>query len=113
MSIWTFGFGWKTDELSNQSLLAIGADAPQPKCHRSTKEFMKQIAIVFASFLLLAGCGFVHDERIDGPYRLIAVDGDDEMSLSYSLPGGNAIGRISSTVFAVGNNKKAAEGQAT
>lgn len=67
---------------------------------------MKQVAIAFVAILLSAGCGFVYDERIDGPYRLIAVDVDKEMSVCYSLPGGDAVCRINSTVFAVGKNEE-------
>ena len=66
---------------------------------------MKQISTALVACLLLVGCGFVCDERIDGPYHLNAVDVEDQMSVSYSLPGGDSIGRISSTVFAVGKNK--------
>jgi hypothetical protein len=50
---------------------------------------------IFAATALLAGCGFVHDGRLDGPYRLIAVDADSEMSVCYDLGDGNCIGRIS------------------
>jgi hypothetical protein len=59
---------------------------------------------IFAATALVAGCGFVHDERLDGPYRLIAVDADSEMRVCYDLGDGNCIGRISETVFAVGWN---------
>lgn len=54
------------------------------------------------SVLLVSGCGFVHDEHITGPYRLIAVDVDDQMSISYDLGDGSAVGRIDETVFAFG-----------
>ena len=62
---------------------------------------------VFATLILLAcvllsGCGFVHDEHITGPYRLIAVDVDEQMSISYDLGDGSAVGRINETVFAYG-----------
>ena len=56
---------------------------------------------IFAATALLAGCGFVHDERLDGAYRLNAVDADSEMSVCYDLGDGNCIGRISEAVFAV------------
>jgi hypothetical protein len=59
---------------------------------------------IFTAAALLAGCEFVHDERLDGPYRLNAVDVDSEMSVCYDLGNGNCIGRISETVFAVGWN---------
>ena len=59
---------------------------------------------VFAAIALLAGCGFVHDEQLDGPYRLSAIDTDSEMSVCYDLGNGSCIGRISENVFAVGWN---------
>ena len=55
---------------------------------------------------LLSGCGYVHDEQLTGPYRLIAVDTLDQMSLSYGLSDGNVIERIGETVFAVGWNER-------
>jgi hypothetical protein len=61
-------------------------------------------AILFSSTALLAACGFVHDERIDGPYRLVAVDELPQMIICYDLSDGDCIGRISATVFAVGWN---------
>ena len=66
---------------------------------------MKQIVTAFVASLLFAGCGFEHYDRIDGPYRLIAGDVGHDVSLCYSLPGGDAVGRIDSTVFAVGKNE--------
>jgi hypothetical protein len=51
--------------------------------------------------LAVAGCGFVHDEAIDGPYRLIATDVDEQMSVCYTLRDG-CIGRIAAIVYAVG-----------
>lgn len=56
--------------------------------------------------VLLCGCGLVHDEHLTGPYRLIAVDTLDQMGVSYSLPGGDAVGRIPETVFSVGWNSR-------
>ncbi len=47
---------------------------------------------------------FVHAERLDGPYRLVAVDVPSEMSICYDLGNGNAIGRIPETFFAAGWN---------
>ena len=63
-------------------------------------------AALFAISGVLTGCGFVHDERLTGDYRLVAVDVLEQMSVSRSLPGGNAIGRIDETVFAVGWNDR-------
>lgn len=58
------------------------------------------------SVLLVSGCGFVHDEHITGPYRLIAVDVDNQMSISYDLGDGSAVGRINETVFAFGFDER-------
>lgn len=54
------------------------------------------------SILLVSGCGFVHDEHIVGPYRLSAVDIDQQMSISYDLENGSTVGRIDETVFSYG-----------
>jgi len=56
---------------------------------------------------LLSGCfAFsAYDKPIDGPYRLVAVDTMDQMSVAYDLGDGASIGRISATVFAVGWSK--------
>lgn len=61
---------------------------------------------ILASLTLLTACGFgfVHDERLDGPYRLVAVDLTSQMGIYFDLRDGDAIGRISETVFAVGWN---------
>lgn len=63
-------------------------------------------AMTLMSVLLVSGCGFVHDEHITGPYRLIAVDVDDQMSISYDLGGGSAVSRINETVFAFGFDER-------
>lgn len=56
--------------------------------------------------MIFSSCGFVHDEKITGPYRLIAVDVDQQMSVCYDLGNGSAIGRIGETVFAYGYNDR-------
>ena len=56
-------------------------------------------------FLAAAACGFVHDETIDGSYRLVAIDVDEQMSVCYSLPDG-CIGRIPEIVYAVGHDSQ-------
>ena len=40
--------------------------------------------VSLASLLCVVGCGFVRDEVLDGPYRLVAVDAPDDMSLCRS-----------------------------
>ena len=37
------------------------------------------------SLLCVAGCGFVTDEVLDGPYRLVAVDVREDMALCRSI----------------------------
>lgn len=63
----------------------------------------KRLALI--ATVMVTGCGFVHDERIDGPYRLVAVDVNTEMIVCYDL-GRDCIGRIPETVFAVGADAK-------
>jgi hypothetical protein len=61
---------------------------------------------------LLAGCapfgGFVHDEHLGGPYRLVAVDEMEQMGICRSVPDGSGDcvgdGLPSDTVFAAGIN---------
>src|SRR5262249_39333811 len=36
--------------------------------------------------------GFVYDKKLVGPYRLVAVDIDEQMMLCWSLPGGDCVG---------------------
>jgi hypothetical protein len=62
------------------------------------------ITAVFLGYL--AGCGFVHDEEITGPYRLVAVDISEEMMVCFGLENGDCVGRIPETVFSVGWNKR-------
>jgi hypothetical protein len=59
--------------------------------------------VPLAIALAIPGCGFVHDESIDGPYRLIAVDVDEQLSVCYKILDG-CLGRISETVYAVGHD---------
>src|SRR4051794_3349675 len=47
----------------------------------------------FSLSLCLAACGFVQDEVIDGPYRLVAIDTNEDMTLCRTLgPRGNCVG---------------------
>ena len=54
---------------------------------------------------LLTGCGFVHDEVLTGPYRLVATDVPEQMSICRTIGVGDCIGRIPETVFSVGWNE--------
>jgi len=65
--------------------------------NRKGLNFFALVALMF----LLAGCGS-SDERLVGPYLLAHLDSQEDMYLCYELPGGNCIGRIQKTVFAVG-----------
>jgi hypothetical protein len=60
------------------------------------------------SLLLLSGCGFIHDERLVGRYRLVAVDDRADMSLCWSLDSGDCVGDglPGPTVFAAGFDDK-------
>jgi hypothetical protein len=53
--------------------------------------------------LAVTACGFVHDQTIDGPYRLVAIDVMEQMNVCYSIKDA-CVGRISETVFAVGHD---------
>ena len=50
----------------------------------------------------LSGCGYIYDEPVSGPYRLVAVDIPEQMRVCYTLEGGDCVGRIPETVFEVG-----------
>ncbi len=67
---------------------------------------MIRLSLYFITAFCFVGCGFVHDEEIVGPYRLIAVDTDSQMNVSYDSGDGSAIGRIPETVFSIGYNQK-------
>jgi hypothetical protein len=41
--------------------------------------------VSLGSVLCVAGCGFVTDEVLDGPYRLVAIDVREDMSLCRSI----------------------------
>ncbi|MGZ9100507.1 MAG: hypothetical protein ACXW3O_12460 [Brevundimonas sp.] len=60
-----------------------------------------------AAAVLIAGCapsGFVHDERLDGPWRLVAIDIREDMMLCRRLAGSDCVGdRLHGpTVYAAG-----------
>lgn len=67
---------------------------------------------VIIGFFLIAGCTpfsrVVHDETLDGPYRLTAADVDEDMSICWSIPNGGCVedGLPGPTVFAAGYNEK-------
>ena len=63
---------------------------------------------MLVALLLLAGCwsfaGFVYDERLAGPYRLVAVDTMEQMILCRDMGGGDCAGDglPDETIFAAG-----------
>lgn len=52
----------------------------------------------------LAACGFVHDERLTGPYRAVAVDVDEQMSVCEGQPHEAVHCVVLATVFAIGHD---------
>jgi len=60
----------------------------------------------------MAGCtpfsNFVHDEILIGPYRLVAVDGEEDMALCWSISDGSCLGDglPGPTVFAAGYDSR-------
>lgn len=81
------------------------ADGSILTCFRDERRCL-MTALALLGVLLIAGCGSAHDELIIGPYRLVAVDLDEQMSISYDLGGGSAVGRIDQTVFAYGFDER-------
>jgi hypothetical protein len=55
---------------------------------------------------MLAACGFAEDQHLVGPYRLVATDTTEQMSLMYSLGDDVVIACVEDTVFAVGWNER-------
>ena len=51
--------------------------------------------------LFLGACD-VRNDRLVGPYILIAVDTESQMSVSYEVEPGVSVGRIAPVVYAVG-----------
>ena len=61
---------------------------------------------MLTAFSVLAGCGFVSDAKIDGPYRVIAVDDPEMKNLCREMDhGGGCIGLVDKVVVAVGFNQ--------
>ena len=53
---------------------------------------------------LLSACGFVYDERLAGPYRLVATDVREQMMVCVDIGGGDCVGDglPGPTIFAAG-----------
>ena len=70
------------------------------------------VVVLSLSAVLLAACpggfGFVHDQPLIGPYRLVAVDARDDMMLCRGLEGGGCVGDglPGPTVFAAGGDDR-------
>jgi len=73
---------------------------------RNPMQLLRALVIGVIFVFHLAGCGFVHDEKIAGPYRLVAIDISEQMGVCYTLEKGDCIGRIPETVFSVGWNER-------
>lgn len=52
--------------------------------------------------LLLTSCGFVEEEKITGNYYAIAIDTDNDRTLSYRLENGNYVGIVAACLQSVG-----------
>lgn len=69
-----------------------------------------QAIVGVVAALLTTSCGFTHDETLVGPYRLVAVDADEQMGLCWSVPNTNGDcvgdGLPSDTVYAAGYDQK-------
>ncbi len=78
-----------------------------PSGRASIMYLLKLLAIVSISLFSISGCGFVYDETITGPYRLVAVDDSSQISVCYTLnEEGDCIDRIPKTVFSIGWNDR-------
>jgi hypothetical protein len=66
---------------------------------------MPILVIAAIATLFLAGCDAYHKHLV-GPYILIAIDVEEQMSVSYDLGDGGSIGRIEPVVFSVGWGKR-------
>jgi len=66
--------------------------------------FTNKLLIVLGAcaLLLLMGCGDAIHERLVGPYILIAIDTDEQLTVSRDEGGGISIGRIGPVVTDVG-----------
>ncbi len=76
---------------------------------RSAVRAMLAIAMSVAlSSCLFEAFGFVHDQPLSGPYRLVAVDTREDMTVCRSLEGGDCLGDglPGRTVFAAGANDR-------
>ncbi len=71
----------------------------------SNISYMRQALVLVFLTAPLGACGFVHDEHIDGPYRLVAIDVSEEMAICYEIEDG-CVGRIPGTVYAIGFDAK-------
>lgn len=65
-----------------------------------------RLSLALAALSSLVGCGFVSDVRIDGPYRVVAVDESAKKTLCRTLvESGDCIGLVDAAVVAVGFNQ--------
>lgn len=62
-------------------------------------------ALLAGCTVALSACGFVHEEVIDGPYRLVAVDTTDQLRVCYEVDSG-CVGRTPEPVSGYGFNDR-------
>ena len=63
-------------------------------------------ATCIAAAVVLSGCDLAFQHTIAGPYKLQPVEQNTQMIVAYDLGGGNYIGRVEESVFAVGANAR-------
>ena len=65
---------------------------------RQIVQFMTVVLLITQ----MVSCGFVSDEKLIGPYRLVAIDVDQQMSICYKIDNGDCVGHIPATIFGLG-----------
>ena len=62
--------------------------------------------IFLVAVVVFSGCGDAINERLTGPYRLIAIDADDQLNVARYEGGGISVGRIGPVVTDAGSNQR-------
>ena len=62
-----------------------------------------RLPLMLVVFFALVGCGYVSDAKVDGPYRVVAVDDPAMKTLCRRMDdGGGCVGLVDHVVVAVG-----------